>query len=909
MQSPRSPATPGGVDDFDEHTEELVGLLREQLLAVVRARQPAIEAVLAGEADLGDVEGTDLLRALQAQGIWFQLLNVAEENAAMHARRQLERERGRSQVPGTFSAVVSEAARRQVDPAALERLLGEILVEPVITAHPTEAKRVTVLEIHRRIYLLLMELESPRWTPRERKGLVDDLGNQIDLLWLTGELRLVKPTVDQEVAWGLHFFDEVLFDAVPKLLESLEGSLGEAYPGKAFEIPSLFRFGSWIGGDRDGNPGVDNEATRRALIAGRTCSLQRYRRRMAGLLRELSVADHALEVPAWFTDAVERALAESGDGPALARRNPGELLRQYLACMIAKLDRTLAADGGTPAYADADELKLDIARMEGALEAGNARGLARRVLAPFRREVEAFRFRTARLDLRENSAVVNGALRSLWQCLHGAGEPPEPESESWTQWILDELRRPLTAPPGVSGLPPAAAETLGMFEIAREALERFDREALGRFILSMTRSEADLLGAYLLGKYAGLFSDDEGVRASRLMVVPLFESIDDLQRAPSIMRELLKVPMVRRTVRDLGGTQEVMLGYSDSNKDGGFLCSNWELGKAQIRLIEVGRRSGIPISFFHGRGGSVSRGGAPTARAVAAQPGGDRAGRLRLTEQGEVVSSKYANRGTALYHMELLTSSVLGRALDAGENDPSREAPEFQEALEALSGASFAAYRRLAEHPGLIAYYQSASPVEELVRLKLGSRPARRTGARGLGDLRAIPWVFGWSQNRHLVPGWYGAGTGLAQLVAVRGADGEELLGRMFRESRLFRLIVDEVEKTLSLVDLEIAKDYAELVPEHGEREEIFARIEEEYRLSVEMVTRLTGEPRLAARFPIYRAWLERRLPGMHRVGRQQVKLLRRFRSLSPAAKARPQELVPLLLSINCVAAGLGWTG
>jgi phosphoenolpyruvate carboxylase len=352
-----------------------------------------------------------------------------------------------------------------------------------------------------------------------------------------------------------------------------------------------------------------------------------------------------------------------------------------------------------------------------------------------------------------------------------------------------------------------------------------------------------------------------------------------------------------------------MVGYSDSNKDGGFLCSNWEVAKAQSRLKKVGDESGLPVSFFHGRGGSVGRGGAPTGRAIAAQPPGTIHGRMRVTEQGEVVSSKYANRGVAQHQMELLAASVLEHSLLSGRDETLQVNPDFDELMEALAGLSFTAYRGFIEQPGLVDFYEAASPVNELALLKIGSRPARRTGAMTLEDLRAIPWVFAWSQNRMVIPGWYGVGTALEQLIAVRGDSGEELLKRMFEESRLFRLIADEVEKTLPLVDLEVARAYAELVPDAELRDRIFGLVEDEYQRTMSMVLRITGEDEICARFPRHRERMKRRLGIINQVGHEQVKLIERFRNADKNDTARQEHLVSLLLSINCVAAGLGWTG
>ncbi len=891
----------------DAYIVQLVDLLFERLLEVVRVRQPEIEANLRGDRPLDELPPALLLRTLQAYGIWFQLLAIAEENATIRSRRRIERDGGPDALPGTFSHVVAQAAAAGVEPAAIQDLLDRSLIQPVLTAHPTEAKRVTVLEIHRRLYRLLVELESPRWTPRERAVLIGDLRNEIDLLWLTGEIRLEKPSVEQEVAWGLHFFDETIFGRISELLDRLDAALARHYPETSFRIPPFFRVGSWIGGDRDGNPFVTADATRSALASSRTAALRRYHQEIDRLLRSLSVAAHGVAVPRTFLSRLEAELDHSGERAAIEARNPGELFRQFLICMLRKLEATQQESPARERYANPGQLIADLVALEDGLVGARCAALARSLVRPVRRQVEAFGFCAASLDIRQNSLVINRTLQAIWRQRQDAQEPPAADSEAWKSWLLAELARPLESRPQFEALPPEAEETLATFRLLRERAEQQDRAALGTFILSMTARAADLLAVYLLAKYAGLFADAEGVESCTIRVVPLFETIDDLERAPAILRELLSLPLVRRTVRALGRTQEVMLGYSDSNKDGGFLSANWALFKAQIALARVGRQFDIGIAYFHGRGGSVSRGGAPAGRAIEAQPAGSVAGRLRMTEQGEVVSAHYANRGTALAHMELLAASVLSHSLRAPD-DSQASNPEFDEAMEALAGVSEAAYRRLADHPGLVAYYHAASPLAELAWLKLGSRPARRFGAKTLDDLRAIPWVFGWSQNRHLVTGWYGVGTALQRFMEIRGPAGEELLRRMFRSFPLFRLVIDEVEKTLPLVDLAIARRFANLVPDPEVRDAIFAMIESEYGRTVQRVLRITGEKALLDRFPNHRSRLDSRLPLLNRASRQQVELLRRVRARRPGTDAS-EDFVPLLLSINCVAAGLGWTG
>jgi phosphoenolpyruvate carboxylase len=896
----------------DAYEVEVAGLLFDLLIEVASRHDPDVVPLLRGQAAAVDLTPNLLARTLQAQGMWFQLLSIAEQNAAMRRRREAEDQQGYQAVRGTFAQVVAEAAGCAVGTEQMRAALKALRIRPVITAHPTEAKRVTVLEGHRRIYRGLMELESPRWTRRERADLIQRLKNEIELLWLTGELRLEKPTVAQEVAWGLHFFNETLFEAVPALLEKLDSAVRESYPGEPFEVTPFFQFGSWIGGDRDGNPMVTNEVTRQTLEANRAASLSRYHARIMDLIRNLSVAESVVSPPAALRRALERALEQSGEGAVTAARNRGEPFRQYLACITRRLEATMGrlpvAGRGADPYRHAGELAADLRLIEEALAACKAPEVAARLVRPVRREVETFRFSTVRLDVRENSTRTTQALQSLWRATRGDEQPPPADCARWKAWLLDELSVPRQAGRQLSQLPAAAVDTLAIFPLISEARTHIDRDAVGTFVLSMTRSAVDVLGVYLLAKEGGLFADTNAVETCTLPIVPLFETIEDLRAAPAIMRELLSIPMVRRSVRAQGGVQDVMIGYSDSNKDGGFLASNWELYKAQVKLTKLGNELNVPFSFFHGRGGSVSRGGVPTGRAIAAQPAGSIHGQFRITEQGEVVSFKYANRGTAAYQIELLASSVLEHTIKSEREQALTPVLEFEDAMEALSETSRAVYSKLVDLPELVSYLRQASPLEELALLNIGSRPARRFGAQTLADLRAIPWVFAWSQNRHIMPAWYGVGSGIAAFVAVRKESGLALLRRMFRDFRLFRLIVDEVEKILLQVDLGIAREYAELVEDPAVRDGVFRLMEEEHRLTERMLLEVSSGREIGERFVGMRGRLARRLPSISHANRHQVQLLRRYRS-SRSAEDRESCKAALLLSINCIASGFGSTG
>jgi phosphoenolpyruvate carboxylase len=884
-------------------------LLFELLVGVVKRYEPVVAAVLREERTTANMSAVLLARTLQAQGIWFQLLAIAEQNRDMRNRREIERERGDERLRGTFAGVFAAAAAEGVTGAEIRQALCSVRVRPVITAHPTEAKRVTVLERHRRIYLRLLDLESPRWTDRERRELIHALGDEIELLWLTGELKLSKPTVAQEVAWGLYFFNENLFDVVPHMFAKVERAFAKQFPDEPFEVPLFFQFGSWIGGDRDGNPYVTSEVTRRTLWETRLASLRRYRTRVLDLIRNLSIEDHALTLQDSFRQAVAEAIRATPEGELLAERNRGEIFRQFLGCMLSRIDVTIShAMREEPApentgYRNADRLMDDIDLMRTALADGGARRLSDDLLLPLRREVGVFRFSTVRLDVRENSMRVNQTLAAMFRLRHGA-EPPQPESAEWKRWLLAELGTARSEPTRYEGLPPDAAETLATFRTIARLREDVDRDAFGALILSMTRGAADILGVYLLAKEAGLFADAAAIERCTLPIVPLLETIPDLRRAVPILKEVLSVPLVQRSLYVQGKIQEVMIGYSDSNKDGGYLTAHWELAKAQSSLTRLGSEQGVAIAFFHGRGGSVSRGGAPTGRAIAAAPAGSIRGQFRVTEQGEVVSFKYANRGTAAYQIELLGASVLEHVLRSEREAALIPVHEFHEAMEALSGTAWSAYRKLMEMPTMLAYLQESSPLEELSLLNIGSRPARRTQAQTLGDLRAIPWVFAWTQNRHMLSGWYGVGSGIKAFLDVRKERGLQLLNRMFREARLFRLILDDVERTLLQVDLPLAAEYAGLVDDEAVREPIFSQVAQEYRLTCEMILRVTGDAGIAERFPQFRRRLARRLKTINQVSREQVHLLRAHR-----ASSSEEVRTALLMSINCAAAGLGATG
>ena len=892
------------------YAEQLQTLFNALLLDIIRTRCPAIEAVFKGEKNATD---DNLLYAMQARGIWFQLTRIIEENATNRRRRDTETSLGLSAIDSSFGQVLAEARQLEIPGETVANILRQLTVSPVITAHPTESKRITVLEIHRRIYLLLKQLELNRWTPWERNRVIEQLHAEIDLLWTTGEIRIEKPSVSDEIAWGLHFFNSSLFPAINTVHTRLETAIKIYYPDCENILPlrPTIRFGSWIGGDRDGNPFVTVATSFQTLQQAKLQSLLHLRTKLRSLLSKFSIAEHAVEIPDYFRSALDKFLEEHGQDDTLKKRNPGELFRQYIRCILDKLTNTIAQEQNQSSdkqtagyYQSSQQFCTDLQIMYDCLQDISAKQIADHYLSDLIRQVQSFGFFTVSLDLRENSTRIRKALAEVLE--KSKFKVPE-TPDDYHRWLIDLLGSSWNTLPEISDLTEETNETLSIFKLVADTRTSLEKGAIGNFILSMTQSSTDIISVYVLAKFAGLFSGIGNNEACTLMVVPLLETIADLRNGPEILRNLSEVDSIRRTIDLHQRKQEIMIGYSDSNKDGGFVCSNWETYKAQSHLYQTSQEVGLPISFFHGRGGSSSRGGAPTAEAILSQPPDTVAGQMRVTEQGEVVSAKYANRGTAENQLEILSASVLKHSLMSTLTDRATDKSEFLQIMEELSNLSFNAYRKLADEDGLVDFYNEASPAKELALLKIGSRPMHRFGAANLDDLRAIPWVFAWSQNRMLIPGWFGFGSAIK--VFLKNDNNLDLLKTMSKSFPLFRLIIEEVEKSLLQVNMEIAESYAALVTKAQIRDKIFGLIKLEYELSREMLLTITEERGLCERFPRFRRRLERRLRIVDQTGFEQVQLVKEFRAMNSGEKEYHNKLVTLLLSINCVSTGLGWTG
>jgi phosphoenolpyruvate carboxylase len=850
----------------------------------------------------------------QALSIAFQLRSLAEENGAMQHRRAIEREGGTAAVPALFGRGLHDMKGAGRTSAEVAEALGRVRVELVLTAHPTEAKRATVLEHHRRLYLLLVQRENRMWTPTEQRRIRSEIRSLLHLLWVTGELFLEKPDVASERRNVLHYLEHV-FPAVvggldERLARAWEEVFGEPLPDVA--RPRLV-LGTWVGGDRDGHPLVTAEVTRTTLGELRRGALRLLDERLATLGRELSVSATAVSTPAALLRALDAAREALGpEAERVLGRNRGEPWRQLVGAMRARLPKA-DAPPGVRTYASAAALIDDLIACEATLAEAGAAPLAHAYVRPVRRIAESFGFHLAVLDVRQNSAFHE---RALTQLLRASGA----EDVDYAAWSEEQrlafLRAELGSlrpfvPPGAALGDEARAVVDALRVLADEARAHGTR-GLGSLIVSMTRSLSDLLLVYLFAREVGLVAHTSEGPASLLPVVPLFETISDLEASPAILEAFLAEPWTRRSLAlqaELRGerepVQEVMIGYSDSNKDGGILASLWGLYRAQRALAEVGDRGGVRVRFFHGRGGSTSRGAGPTHRFVKSLPEDALRFDLRMTEQGETIAQKYANHATAVHHAELLVANVLRASVLARDGGSApEEAAALERDMSVLAERSFAAYRELVTREGFVRFFRQATPIDVIEQSRIGSRPARRTGQHTLADLRAIPWVFAWGQARFHLSGWYGVGTALAHLEQTSPEGFERVRRHLFTWAPV-HYGLSNAATAVAWADPEVMVRYASLVEEPALREGILRAVLDEHARTHAMLERLYGGP-LSERRPDVDEAIAARRPALHLLHDRQVALLQRYR-----AGEHPDEdlLTQLLLTVNALAMGLGGTG
>lgn len=939
----------------------------------------------------------DAIRASRAFALYFQLINIVEQHyeqrdqqqqyRAAYETSELAQRIGQSifgnsvndsesnnlfqadlltrsiadppssrKEAGTFHWLFPTLKRLNVPPQVIQNLIDQLDVRLVFTAHPTEIVRHTIRDKQRRIASILRQMDQAEESAQglglasswEIEELKDQLTEEIRLWWRTDELHQFKPSVLDEVDYTLHYFNVVLFEALPQLYQRFERAIATTFPELDPPRHRFCRFGSWVGADRDGNPSVTPEVTWKTACYQRNLVLTKYMASVDRLVELLSLSLHWSEVLPELLESLEQDQVKMADiYDELAIRYRQEPYRLKLAYIKQRLKNTCDrsqrlyhsdpfADHsndpvGAPIYRYGHEFLAELRLIQRNLE---ATGLNCQDLNTLICQVEIFGFNLAQLDLRQESTRHSDALDEIAQYLQVLPQPYSelPEADKIT-WLVSELttRRPLT--PRELPFSDKTRETIATLHMVRQLHQEFGPDICGSYVISMSHTVSDLLEVLLLAKEAGLY--DPTTALSSLQPVPLFETVEDLQRAPAVMEELFQLPLYRNLLEgqakqpaDEGPgsvatpravpLQEVMLGYSDSNKDSGFLSSNWEIHKAQQALQTTADRYGVSLRIFHGRGGSVGRGGGPAYEAILAQPGRSIKGRIKITEQGEVLASKYNLSDLALYNLETVTTAVIQASLLSNSVD---DIQPWKETMEELATRSRSHYRQLIyEQPDLVNFFHQVTPIQEISQLQISSRPSRRGGKKDLGSLRAIPWVFSWTQARFLLPSWYGVGTALQEFVDEAPEEHLKVLRYFYSKWPFFKMVISKVEMTLAKVDLQIAEHYVRelTTPEDKERFlALFDTISQEFYLTRDMVLRITDCDRLLDGDPDLQRSVYLRNGTIVPLGFLQVALLKRLRQYKDQAAtgvirsrySQGELLRGALLTINGIAAGMRNTG
>jgi phosphoenolpyruvate carboxylase len=850
---------------------------------------------------------------IRAFAIYFQLVNIAEQNHRVRRKREYELNNTKPQ-RDSMEQAVQELLAASLTEQEVRQILQDVRINLVLTAHPTEAMRRTVLDKHHSIALSALQFDQTL-TLKEKERLWQKLLADIVSLWQTDEIRTRSLTVMDEVKNGLYYFEETLFEVLPMIHMELETLLAKTYPGSRWDLPPIITFGSWIGGDRDGNPNVTPEITYQTMLLQCELALTEYLKEVEKLEKILSLSTRQIRVTDELLRSIEQeelptqeSIVDTQTGFEPYRRK----LHQIHNKLLATRQRLQSSDtqGQCLCYYSPNELLTDLEIIDRSLRTHHAEIIADTALRPFLWKVRLFGFHVATLDIRQHSSVHETAIADL---AHQIGDPSYPSlnEEERIAWLTNVLldRRIMTIPQ--MEYQPATAESLQLFQTIKTCQEQFGIMCIQNYLISLTQGVSDILEVLLLAKEAGLFYwKSDGEVHSTLNVVPLFETIEDLRGAADVLERLFQNPVYKHQLRARGYHQEVMLGYSDSNKDGGYLTANWELYKAQKQIHKMAEQYGVRITFFHGRGGALGRGGGPLTRSILAQPPEALDGRVKITEQGEVISSRYSMPGIAYRSLEsALWAVIRGNVYRKTEQSIPQD---WEEAMEFVSQHSFRMYQEFVYgDPDFLSYFYTSTPIHEIAELKIGSRPAKRKNTQDIRDLRAIPWVFSWTQNRHLLPAWYAAGSSLRKYADMSQGN-LQILQIMYEKWMFFKALIDNLQMALAKADMMIAREYAGLHPDPEIGKRIFAKISDEYDQTRKILLQITNQNNILDSSPVIQESIRLRNPYVDPLSYLQVQLLKELRAQNATNDNREldQELVyEVMLTINGIAAGLRNTG
>jgi phosphoenolpyruvate carboxylase len=897
----------------DQEGEEVYAVVETIRQTAVRFRREA-DAGAAKELDgmLKILTKEQTISVVRAFSYFSHLANIAEDQHHIR-RRRAHLLAGSHAQRGSVNYALCKLKEAGVAQETVSTFFQDALISPVLTAHPTEVQRKSILDAEHDIARLLAERDLPL-TPKEAAANLHLLRARIATLWQTRMLRYSKLTVADEIENALSYYRITFLRELPGLYDDIEQDIAHHY-GETVQINAPYvQMGSWIGGDRDGNPNVNGGTMSHALTRQATTILDFYLEEAHTLGAELSISTLMIACSPEL-----QALADQS--PDTSDHRADEPYRRALIGIYARLASTARALGATnilrkevghaEPYADASAFAADLQVLIDSLNANHGSVLVQPRLATLKRAADIFGFHLASLDMRQSSDIHERVLAELFAKSGVQADYAALDEDAKVKLLLSELAQPrLLNSPYVSYSAETVSE-LGVLRAAREIRARYGARAIRNYIISHTETVSDLLEVLLLQKELGLLRIAE--KELDLMVIPLFETIPDLQRASGIMEAVMAIPLVKELIAKQGQIQEVMLGYSDSNKDGGFLTSNWELYKAETNLVTVFEKAGVKLRLFHGRGGTVGRGGGPSYDAILAQPHGTVNGQIRLTEQGEIIASKFSNKDIGRRNLELLVAATLEASLlpQPEDSEHSKQLRQFEDIMAEISDRAYKAYRNLVyETPGFTDYFFTATPIAEIAELNLGSRPASRKSTKRIEDLRAIPWGFSWGQCRLLLPGWYGFASAIGGWIA----DGEReqrlaQLQAMFKQWPLFATLLSNMDMVLAKTDLAIASRYAELVQDKELRDRIFKRITEEHANTISILESITGADERLAGNPLLARSIQNRFAYLDPLNHLQVELIKRHRALSSESKADERVHRGIHLSINGVAAGLRNTG